>query len=49
MMTETFAVYPCSGSVPRAQQPGEWMGLIGGVLWVERREAGGRMASKGRF
>jgi hypothetical protein len=48
-MTETFAVYPCSGSVPRAQQPGEWMGLVGGVLWVERREAGGRMASKGRF
>jgi hypothetical protein len=25
------------------------MGFIGGVLWVERREAGGRMASRGRF
>jgi hypothetical protein len=25
------------------------MGFIGGVLWVERRGAGGRMASRGRF
>jgi hypothetical protein len=47
--TETFAVYPYSGDVPRAQQPGEWMGFVGGVLWVERRGAGGRMASRGRF
>jgi hypothetical protein len=47
-MTETFAVYPCSGDDPRAQQPGEWMGLIGVVLWVERRGAGGRMASRER-
>jgi hypothetical protein len=48
-MTETFIVYPCSGDVPQAQQPREWMGLIGVVLWVERRGAGGRMASRGRF
>jgi hypothetical protein len=25
------------------------MGFVGGVLWVERRGAGGRMASRGRF
>jgi hypothetical protein len=46
--TETFVVYPCSGDVPQAQQPEEWMGLVGMVLWVERRGAGGRMASRGR-
>jgi hypothetical protein len=48
-MTETFAVYPCSGDVPRAQRPKEWIGLVGLGLWVERRGAGGRMASRGRF
>jgi hypothetical protein len=47
--TETFSVYPCSGDVPQAQQPREWMGFIGGVLWVERRGARGRMVSRGRF
>jgi hypothetical protein len=47
--TETFTVYPCSGGVPRAQQPGEWMGFVGGVLWVERRGAGGRMVSRGEI
>jgi hypothetical protein len=47
--TETFFVYPCSDDIPRAQQPGEWMGFVGGVLWVEKRGAGGRMASRGRF
>jgi hypothetical protein len=47
-MTETFAVYHCSDDVPRTQQPGEWMGLIDVVLWVERRGARGRMASRGR-
>jgi hypothetical protein len=46
--TETFAVYPCSSDIPQAQQPGEWIGLIGLVLWVERRGARGRMASRGR-
>jgi hypothetical protein len=46
--TETFVVYPFSGDVPRAQQPEEWMGLIGVVLWVERRGARGRMVSRGR-
>jgi hypothetical protein len=49
MSIETFSVYPCSGDVPRAQQPEEWMGFVSGVLWVERRGAGGRMASRGRF
>jgi hypothetical protein len=47
--TKTFSIYPCFGDVPRAQQPEEWMGFIGGMLWVERRGAGGRMASRGRF
>jgi hypothetical protein len=47
--TETFAVYPWSSDIPQAQQPGEWMGFVGGVLWVERRGAGVRMASRGRF
>jgi hypothetical protein len=48
-LTKTFTVYPCSGGVPRAQWPGEWMGFIGGVLWVERRGAGRRMASRGEI
>jgi hypothetical protein len=47
--TETFAVYPSSGGVPQAQQPREGIGLVGLVLWVERRGAGGRMASRGRL
>jgi hypothetical protein len=29
---ETFAVYPCSGDVPRAQQLWEWMGLASEVF-----------------
>jgi hypothetical protein len=49
MSTETFSVYHCFGDIPRAQHPREWMGFLGGVLWVERRGAGGRMASRGRF
>jgi hypothetical protein len=34
--TETFAVYPYSGGVPRAQHPEEWTGFVSGVLWEER-------------
>jgi hypothetical protein len=47
--TETFAVYPSSGGVPQAQQPREGIGLVGLVLWVDRRGAGERMASRGRL
>jgi hypothetical protein len=47
--TTTFTVYPSSGGDPRAQQPREGDGVIGLVLWVERRGVGGRMASIGRL
>jgi hypothetical protein len=47
-MTETFTVYPSSGGVPRAQQPREGNGVIGLVLWVERRGAGGKNGVQGK-
>jgi hypothetical protein len=48
MTTETFAVYPSSGGIPRAQQPREGIGLVGLVLWVERRRAGGENGVQGK-
>jgi hypothetical protein len=47
--TATFTIYPSSSGDPRAQQPREGDGVIGLVLWVERRGAGERMASRGRL
>jgi hypothetical protein len=49
MATATFTVYPSSGDDPRARQPREGDGVFSLVLWVERRGAGERMASRGRF
>jgi hypothetical protein len=48
-MTTTFTVYPSSGDDPRAQRPKEEDGVIGFVLWVERRGVGRKMASRGRL
>jgi hypothetical protein len=48
-MTATFTVYLSSGDDPRAQQPREGDGVIGFILWVERRGVGRKMASRGRL
>jgi hypothetical protein len=49
MATATFTVYPSSGGDPRARQPRERDGVVGLVLWVERRGVRERMASRGRL
>jgi hypothetical protein len=47
--TATFTVYPSSSGDPRDWLPRKGDGVIGLVLWVERRGTGERMASRGRL